>query len=88
MKLKGNTYELTFYCPGCQEVHKLKTANRWFWNGSRIYPTITPEIISKITYRNEARAPDFCRVRILEGRLHYGESFHRYGGKEIDMVDF
>jgi hypothetical protein len=42
---------LSFWCPGCKELHAVPFASswpgaRWGWNGDRERPTLTPSILT------------------------------------------
>lgn len=81
---------LTFFCPGCDAIHKVWTQlyndqNRttlWQWDGDPIRPTFSPSVL--VSY-----GPDkHCHSFIRNGQIQYlQDCHHELAGKTVDLPD-
>jgi hypothetical protein len=64
---EGNGHGVYFFCPGCQQIHKVwsqqypneLTGSGWKWNGDFIKPTFEPSILVRGTKFTEKGERDY-----------------------------
>src|SRR5262245_1310777 len=77
------------WCPGCQEVHRFRSAHPegtntgilWDWDGNEEAPTFSP---SYVTWTDTTRCHSFLRTDRWE---FLGDCTHSLAGQTVDMVD-
>lgn len=84
------TFDLTFYCPGCQCNHGVITIAHpgpgpvWSFNNDFIKPTIRASVLvyehGPGTYR--------CHFFVTDGKIQYlGDCTHKLAGQTVEMED-
>lgn len=89
---------LSFFCPGCNSAHTIKTVGpgSWGWNGSIEQPTFTPSVL--VTHdANPDAAEEFkewrtaraCHSFVTDGMIQFlGDSTHALAGQTVPLADW
>jgi len=83
--------EPTFFCPGCQKLHRIivyntypqENPNRvlWAWNYNINHPTFTPS-------RHQVWDATCCHLKIQGAQIVYDvDCTHDLAGQTVEMVD-
>lgn len=90
MKAKRTNGNLWFYCPACEDAHRVTiepAPNPWGWNGSTDKPTITPSV--RVRYPREGLPDVICHFHVVDGEVRYaGDSTHALAGQNVLLPDW
>ena len=76
-------YQLSFYCPGCRELHNVNET--WHWNGNLDKPTIQPSIRVRAPH-GEKQQMRVCHSYITEGTIQFlHDCTHDLSGKTVAL---
>jgi uncharacterized protein DUF6527 len=92
MKLRSisdgkGTVGYTFYCKGCEEMHRFLIQGRMVWqfNGDMDRPTFTPSL--KYDWQDGVKLK-CCHLNMTAGKIFYhNDSTHALKGQTIDCPD-
>lgn len=98
-KNRGNGDEgLTFFCPGCNKPHTIKTIGdgSWGWNGNADRPTFTPSVLATWPANPDAseefkewRTERRCHSFVTDGLIQFlGDSTHELAGQTVELADW
>jgi hypothetical protein len=101
-KLRNWEYQgqggLSFFCPGCDSAHTIKTQGpgSWTWNGNVERPTFQPSVL--VTYVaipdaseefKEWRTARACHSFVTNGMIQFlTDSTHPLAGQTVPLADF
>lgn len=87
IRLLDNGRRLSFWCPGCKDLHVIVIdgSRDWTWNQDTNYPTVTPSVLSKYP-NNTTGEVRICHLFIRSGELDFlSDSTHEYTGMRVPM---
>jgi len=80
---QAGSIDHTFFCPGCECAHVIRTSGEkaWQWNGSLTTPTFSPSYL----VLGERR----CHSFIKEGRIQFlDDCWHELKGQTVDLPEW
>ena len=83
-KVRHSGASVVFWCPGCQEPHRITTApGGWTWNASLDAPTISPSV--RVTGYPTA----LCHSFVTGGCIQFlQDSTHRLAGQTVPLPEW
>jgi hypothetical protein len=98
----GQSQTLWFWCPGCDDLHRItvNSPNGWEWDGNEEAPTISPSILVRgVQWSQDVRfyrvghasvptgGETVCHSFIRAGRWEFlGDCTHAAAGQTVPMV--
>ena len=80
----GEAMGWAFWCPGCDEPHRVPRDGRWTFDGNWERPTFSPSLLSWADYPDGRRC---CHLFIRDGHLEFlGDCTHALAGQRVPMV--
>lgn len=82
---------VAFWCPGCDGPHSLPVrpdhSPSWDWNGNAEAPTLSPSILSRLTYSSGRE--DICHFFVRAGNIEFlGDCTHELAGKIVAIPEW
>ena len=81
----GTEMGWAYWCPGCEENHRVPKDGRWKFNDDWGRPTFHPSLLMREDYANGK--VEVCHLYIRDGHLEFlGDCTHHLAGQTVPMV--